>query len=102
MTFKQLEDKLIKNSMKVLFDVSSDFKADVSKAPVVSGDLKRDWRHTSIKGGYAVTNNMIYAPKIWVGAPHGVASNYQVPAGLHPIYSKYKLILINEMKKVDL
>jgi len=102
MTFKQLEAKLIKNSMQVLFDVSSDFLVEVSKAPVVSGDLKRDWRHSNIVNGFAVTNNMVYAPKIWVGAPNGLAKNWQVPNGLHPIYTKYRKILISEMKKVDL
>ena len=102
MTFKQLEDKIDKNAQKILFDVSTSFKADVSIAPVVSGDLRRDWDITPVKNGYAVTNNMVYAPKIWVGAPHGISKTWQVPNGLHPIYSKYVLILRGKMKRIDL
>ncbi len=100
MTFKQLEDKINKNAQKILFDVSTSFKADVSIAPVVSGDLRRDWQQTKINDGYAVTNNMVYAPKIWVGKPG--SPSWQVPNGLHPIYSKYVLILRGKIKRIDL
>lgn len=100
MTWEQLEAKTIKNTMKILFDVSSSFKSDVSIAPVVSGDLKRDWSHTRLDNGFAVTNNMIYAPKIWVGKPN--ADTWQVPNGLSPIYRKYQKILVQKMKGIDL
>ena len=101
MTFDELEAKIIKNGTKILSDVSSDFMADVSKAPVVSGDLKTAWNHTPIKNGYEVSNHLAYAMKIWVGKP-SAPDTWQVPNGLHPIYAKYKIILINKMKGLDL
>ncbi len=100
MTFAQLEAKLVRNTKKILFDVATDFKSDVSIAPVVSGDLRRDWKVTDVTGGYSVSNNMIYASKIWVGKPG--ANTWQVPNGLFPIYSKYKRILITKIEGVNL
>ena len=100
MTFEQFEKKTVDATMQILFDVSADFKSDVSIAPVVSGDLRRDWTQSKVTNGYAVTNNMIYAPRIWVGKPN--SDTWQVPNGLHPIYTKYQRILVNKMKGINL
>ncbi len=98
MTFKQFESKVFKNAMKVAFDTATGFKADVSKAPVVSGDLKRDWQTRRTSEGYAVSNNMVYAPKIWIGKP-SAPDTWKVPNGLHPIYLMWQKKFVNSMAK---
>ena len=80
MTWEQLEARINKKSEKVLFDTAQGFMTDIMIAPIVSHDLENAYRNRKIKGGYAVTNHMIYAGGIFVGRPYGV----QVPNGHYP------------------
>ena len=98
MTFDQLETLITKNAKKISFKVSGDFMAKVAQSPVDSGDLKNAWKQSSINGGYSVSNHLIYAPKIWVGKPG--ADTWQMPNGLHPIYTLYKQKYVKAMKGV--
>ena len=89
MTWEQLELLMQRNVKKVILTIANDFQSKVSEAPVVSGDLRGAWRVVEVKDGYAVVNHMEYAPKIWVGKP-SAPDTWQVPMGLHPIYTRYK------------
>ena len=96
MTWEQLEARINKKSEKVLFDVSSSFMNDILVSPFVSGDLSRAYRQRKIKGGYEVTNNMIYAGGIFIGRPYGV----KVPAGHYPTLKYWRVKGAKMMSKV--
>lgn len=95
MTWGQVEAKIAKKGMKILSKHSQDFATDVKASPVVSGDLKKAWRWKPDKTGFSVTNHLVYAPGIFIGAPYG----RQVPAGFYPILKATDKRIKEDMKR---